>query len=500
MPFIFAFLTIFLGWAMVANSADKGLYPNCNVSEQQDDKSLSCAFRAGTPETVKRASLLANGTKLEGSTFTSFVDGDDKAAWLFLIDRSNPKRAKTVTRSVELVKRLYANANARNIMSVATFAGDMQVLVSPGDPYADIDERLKNIKANGAATAFYLNALQGIEILEQVDAKRRALVIISDGKAEDTAYFREDVTKRAKKAGVVIYGIGFAEKPSETVKLQPLQWLAEQTGGPFVEAVAQEPLPADFIENFATYLTNGGSVVAPLGDISGELTARLEVAFTDGTMLSSEAMNLYIEPPAPEPEPEPEIAPEPEPQPLPLIGKIYTSFEGVASGATEWAVANSGLAWLMLAMPFIIALAVILYLLVGKAESKSATDEAVETDEPVTPKTETIQVEDDDVRTTLIPNAPTLGYFETLDGKQHFDIREQNVTIGRHSENDFQLDDETVHRHHAVFHMSPEKRPVITDLDTVNGIVVNGKRVAKIELSPGDIIELGEARFKFDVS
>ncbi|MDJ0930643.1 MAG: FHA domain-containing protein [Breoghania sp.] len=76
-------------------------------------------------------------------------------------------------------------------------------------------------------------------------------------------------------------------------------------------------------------------------------------------------------------------------------------------------------------------------------------------------------------------------------------MREQNVTIGRHSENDFQLNDDTVHRHHAVFHMSPDKQPVITDLDTENGVVVNGQRISKTELHSGDVIEFGEAKFRF---
>ncbi|NVK33436.1 MAG: FHA domain-containing protein [Rhodobacteraceae bacterium] len=496
------FLAVFFALTINVSAADKELFSMCSLSPHDEQKAIDCTFRSFAPKSVKRVEIEANGTKLTPLNYIAFDDSDEKAAWLFLIDRSNPRRNKTVQRSVELVKSLYAQANAKNIMAVATFADDLQVLVSPGDPYVNVDERLKGVKADGAATAFYFTAIKGIDILQKVDADRRALVIISDGKAEDTAYSHKDVIKRAKESGVVIYGIGFSEKASETVELQQVERLASETGGPFASAVGSEELkPADFVSKFRQYLTNGGQASAPLNDINGEIKSQLKVIYNDGTTAQSAVSDFFVEPPA-EPEPEPVITIEKQDRipELPLIGKIYQSFDTTIPGASEWARQNQELAWLFLLLPAII-LAVLLFYFFKKTQDESGATETEEPFEDIGSDTETpvtVATPIDEQRTSVLATAGRYGYFETLEETpKRFEINEQNVTIGRHSENDFQLDDETVHRHHAVFHISPENRPVITDLDTVNGVMVNGQRISKIELNVGDLIELGEAKFRF---
>jgi hypothetical protein len=72
------------------------------------------------------------------------------------------------------------------------------------------------------------------------------------------------------------------------------------------------------------------------------------------------------------------------------------------------------------------------------------------------------------------------------------------LSIGRRSDNDLALSDLKVSRHHA------ELREVrgewyITDLGSTNGTRVNGEPVAgRRKLQPGDIIELGLQRLRFE--
>lgn len=74
------------------------------------------------------------------------------------------------------------------------------------------------------------------------------------------------------------------------------------------------------------------------------------------------------------------------------------------------------------------------------------------------------------------------------------------VRIGRHDDNDIRLPYSSVHRYHAVIHRTPEAHFVITDLTgrDGNGVVVNGERQIQARLASGDLIELGEARLKFE--
>ena len=74
------------------------------------------------------------------------------------------------------------------------------------------------------------------------------------------------------------------------------------------------------------------------------------------------------------------------------------------------------------------------------------------------------------------------------------------IRIGRHEDNDIQLTETSVHRHHAIIHRTAAAEFVITDLGGAsgNGVIVNGERVAQAQLLSGDVIELGSARLNFE--
>ena len=62
--------------------------------------------------------------------------------------------------------------------------------------------------------------------------------------------------------------------------------------------------------------------------------------------------------------------------------------------------------------------------------------------------------------------------------------------IGRTTDNDLQVDSKFVSRHHAQLVTSPEGS-VIEDLNSTNGVYLNGKRVRRHRLAPGDVIKIG---------
>jgi len=73
------------------------------------------------------------------------------------------------------------------------------------------------------------------------------------------------------------------------------------------------------------------------------------------------------------------------------------------------------------------------------------------------------------------------------------------IRIGRHAENDVQLASQTVHRYHAVLHVTPRQGYVLTDLSGPdgNGVLVNEAHVEHAELKSGDLIELGDVKLRF---
>jgi len=72
------------------------------------------------------------------------------------------------------------------------------------------------------------------------------------------------------------------------------------------------------------------------------------------------------------------------------------------------------------------------------------------------------------------------------------------LTIGRSSDNGLTLDDARVSRHHARLR-ARHGMLVLTDLDSTNGVRVNGVRVAEVVLGVGDRIEIGDTVLVVDV-
>ncbi len=86
------------------------------------------------------------------------------------------------------------------------------------------------------------------------------------------------------------------------------------------------------------------------------------------------------------------------------------------------------------------------------------------------------------------------------DGKELLDTVEltpERITIGRHPDNSVQLNDRAVSGHHAVI-VNIMSESFLEDLDSTNGTLVNGRRIAKHPLSHGDVITLGHHTLKYE--
>lgn len=95
-----------------------------------------------------------------------------------------------------------------------------------------------------------------------------------------------------------------------------------------------------------------------------------------------------------------------------------------------------------------------------------------------------------------------LGYgkliFLSEDGpEQEYDLGKSQVTLGRGTTNDISLADNRISRSHARLECGP-RHCTLVDLGSSNGSYVNGQRVEKIDLQPGDTITIGDTLLRFD--
>ncbi len=82
-------------------------------------------------------------------------------------------------------------------------------------------------------------------------------------------------------------------------------------------------------------------------------------------------------------------------------------------------------------------------------------------------------------------------------GKE-FDLTRPQMIIGRTDENDIVVNHRSISRNHAKITRDPETgRYTISDLQSSNGVRVNGQDYGKVELRRGDTVDLGHVRLRF---
>lgn len=114
------------------------------------------------------------------------------------------------------------------------------------------------------------------------------------------------------------------------------------------------------------------------------------------------------------------------------------------------------------------------------------------TEEPTEPPSEKALA----IGPARVSNVPRLVCVSTTYAGKEFALTRPELIIGRVEDNDIVIEHRSVSRNHAKI-LSNNNTHKIIDLQSANGILVNGEEYAMTDLRKGDLIELGHVRFRF---
>ena len=95
-----------------------------------------------------------------------------------------------------------------------------------------------------------------------------------------------------------------------------------------------------------------------------------------------------------------------------------------------------------------------------------------------------------------VASVPRLVCVSSSYSGQEFSLTRPELIIGRVEDNDIVIEHRSVSRNHAKILFDGRTHKII-DLQSANGILVNGEEYAMTDLRKGDLIELGHVRFRF---
>lgn len=442
---------------------------------------LRCAFAtvAGQPQATCQIGPAVDLGRVQHVTWrregrTGTVDAryvpfspGGSGAILFHVDRGDKARAKPVAAMAADLIRLVDSAKGigTGVRIGLTLGADKLDVPNPlGAGRDDVARALFNTKADGAVGNTAAVASDALGLVAAAPEERRILVVASDGKAEDAAYGSDALVNLAQERRVIVTAVLYRDG-GEAPGAIGLRRLVEETGGLMVETAPGGKLDDAAVTRFGQFLRSGGTASFPLDarDPRGRYVVGVEIeggARLSGTFSADlDPDRSAAGPAASRPAPLPVAAPD-------------------APGLAEGSGLDRALAFLsrtLSANPRLLQLAGgIAVVLIGLAAlSAWLRRRGIRA---------YLQIEDDPG--TRIP------------------VRANGVRLGRHSDNDIRFSERSVHRYHALLMRDPEtQRYVITDVSRdqarSNGVVVNSEIVKRAELAHGDLVELGEVRFRF---
>ncbi len=401
---------------------------------------------------------------------------DPGLAVAFVLDTSGSLRPDDEARRAKLAVDLLAHLPEGSAAAVLAF-DDQPRLVQPltTDP-ALVRKAALGLHRSGQHTALYDAIFDASRYLSKVDARRKAMVVVTDGLDENSALVLEDGVRMAQETAVPVFTVGTGR-----VQENVLRRISKLTDA----------------EYFGTR-ANGTEVAARVHALTPEWKKPVppaEAASSSKALPGTGVPGTAV----------------PAPPPTTLAAPTSDGGASVLASRSLWA------AVLMIAAVFTVAVFAVLALMRRRDDPAPSLDPGrrmgLGEADPTAPVRIRVRDDDEDAPETLVMRRPDMENANAtmvlaLKPLLHitrgpnqgrlFEVRhDMAISVGRSRGNDVTLDDEAVSGQH--FRIRPEADGgfELIDLKSTNGTYVNERRVQRHRLAVGDVIKLGETYMQF---
>jgi len=515
-------ITLLLAGVPCLAQSAKVAASSIQITPDSAKKELVVGFRLVEAGEVISVETTSSG-KGEVLTTTWEAWAGDKApacAWLIVVDTSNPKRAKTVSGCVEDVRAFLTNLPKQDSVSVCSLALNLVESVPFGSTPEDISKGLASIKADGDAsktTLIFSNLREGLGRLSERKEPRKALLLLTDGKdetpggAEAKEIEKNKLIEAANKAGIAIHTFGYAETSPDQADFASLKEISSQTDGIHRGAsVASKELPGGIHKLIQGVMHGAGLAHIDLKNLKEPSSLTLTIKTADGKTATLQVPNEKVAAALPSSSPVPESKDTTDAEKV-AKDKLATDAGDAAekeeadkkAEVIKKAEEAKKRLWIIVASGVLLLLLLAGFLRVRSSRKRAEEDARMAEEARLA---EEARVEQEARRAeaarhaeeTKKTEAPPLAWLEMCDALQtRHPVRIPNLKIGRGQHNDFVLRNDSISGNHCVLDCNREGEWSITDLNSGNGVILNGTLVKQASLRQGDTIELGELKMRF---
>jgi hypothetical protein len=385
---------------------------------------------------VARATLLGS---LLGWTAPSLIAQESRteipALIAIALDTSGSVRPDALEPTTSLAMNVFDGLPPGSQCAVFTFDDISRLALGRTANRSQIRLALERATPSGRYTALHDVLFDASRYLVESPPSRKAILLLTDGKDENSALVLEDALAAARSAEIPVFAVGIG-----AAQERELRRIAKLTGGEY----------------------------APLDQVSG-------------ARIASQILALERDEPSPRVE---RVAPATEPatQPTPRVPRKS---------------ARPSVLWFLAAVFAALVTAVVGGIIALRHRGAPRRSPPARPPGRASPRTTQSDRSADAPRTLLLQPRPALAIISGPGSGRVFPLSERSASsIGRSSSCEIDVDDLSISSRHCRIE-SEAGLWVIIDLDSTNGTFVNERQIERYELASGDIIRVGETSLQF---
>jgi hypothetical protein len=249
----------------------------------------------------EQLAVSAGTNQVTVDTTRAFRETGRGVAYVFLVDISKSLRPEQFSSIQEALRQWVGEMEEPDQASVVTFGSEVQVIQDFTAEKDALRSIVDSLELTDNETMLHGGLAQAADLGRRQDAdlpRRRAIVILSDGKDDVTGGMTEEALREQMRVDPVpIYAIGYSEPPrsdGDEAALDKLGTLSRTSGGEFIEGGGDE-----IGENFGELRRQVSQVhIAELNCSACEpdgTVQRLQVQLTAGTNTMTDGLRIRMQ-------------------------------------------------------------------------------------------------------------------------------------------------------------------------------------------------------------
>lgn len=171
-----------------------------------------------------------DGAPTRDLVVTTVRRSPEPIALIVAIDRSGSMKAETMRQSLAVARAVIRAMADVDLLGVVAFDDRISVLAPPTTQHGTVLEKLKTVRL-GRDTALHDALLESLRLLATVKARRKLIIVLTDGKDTRSREGVDKVTALASDGRIAIHAVALGE----TRDLTALSRLTSVTGGVVID-------------------------------------------------------------------------------------------------------------------------------------------------------------------------------------------------------------------------------------------------------------------------